>query len=183
MSRSQIKRYQDPAQRDAQSVAAKKQFASPEARALLSERGAKQFSDPAARAKMSLIKKRFFEDPAERDKRSAQTTKQYEDPAQRERLARAAREYWGDPEARRRQSKAKGGRPFFDEAGNMYVTHRDAADALGVSVSKVGLVLRGVRRHTKGYIFTYEDPTATRAPEAGSASVTPVPEPEGDPET
>ena len=54
------------------------------------------------------------------------------------------------------RSRARGGRPFYDQYGVKYETQGEAARILGLSPGNVCEVLRGSRKSARGYIFTYE---------------------------
>jgi hypothetical protein len=45
--------------------------------------------------------------------------------------------------------------PFMDQYGNIYQSHREASDKLGVPKSGVCEVLKGKRKATLGYVFSY----------------------------
>jgi hypothetical protein len=49
----------------------------------------------------------------------------------------------------------KGGKPFFDQNGNRYESQNGAARDLGLNLGHINEVLKGTRRSTGGYVFTY----------------------------
>ena len=55
-------------------------------------------------------------------------------------------------------AKRMGGVQFYDQYGNMYKTQRECADKLKILQAKVCEVLAGNRKHTNGFIFSYEKP-------------------------
>lgn len=54
-------------------------------------------------------------------------------------------------------SRAHGGKTFYDQHGNRYLTQMGAARRLRINVSHINQVLHGERRHTHGYIFRFEE--------------------------
>lgn len=51
--------------------------------------------------------------------------------------------------------KAKFGKPFKDQRGNVYRSLKEAADKLGLNRSGISQVLNGHAKQQKGYVFTY----------------------------
>jgi hypothetical protein len=54
-------------------------------------------------------------------------------------------------------SRAKGGRPFVDQHGNVYATQKGTARSLGLNVGHLNEVLHGTRTHVKGLHFRFLD--------------------------
>jgi hypothetical protein len=78
-------------------------------------------------------------------------------PDARAKMGAASSAQWASAEARIAQSRRRGGRPIVDHLGRRYETQREAARLLGLNVSHLNQVLKGRRRHTNGFTFTYGD--------------------------
>ena len=150
----------------------KKQFSDPSARAKAAEKAREQYGRPGVREKCSSSAKRRWgteeahvlcssaalecqNRPEVRAARSARCKEKLKDPAVRAAFKARMTEAVRQPEVRKRMSKSHGGRPFRDENGTVYWTQSDAALALGISQSLIGMILKGQRKsgkHTLTYI-------------------------------
>lgn len=70
-------------------------------------------------------------------------------------IVAGARRHWADGSNREAQSRRRGGRAILDSRGVRHATQQAAARALGLNVSHINAVLKGVRRTTGGLSFTY----------------------------
>jgi hypothetical protein len=68
---------------------------------------------------------------------------------------REARKNQFTPDVRVRIARALGGRAIQDQHGRVYATTAEAVRAHGLRRSSIQFVLRGVYKHTNGFIFTY----------------------------
>jgi hypothetical protein len=62
-------------------------------------------------------------------------------------------------EARAAMSRAKNGKAFVDQNGRIYQTYSEAAAIVGVNTNSIGRVLRKERPHTKGFTFSFLEPS------------------------
>jgi len=99
--------------------------------------------------------------PAFREERCRINAEVANRPALREAQGQRARIFFDDPANRIHQARLKGGgRPFRDEAGEVYVTQGEAARALGVTQGEVSAVLSGKRKSARGHVLIYVEAPA-----------------------
>jgi hypothetical protein len=126
-------------------VSATARGATPEFRAKLSAaRKGMKFSDEA-RKNMSIGQRKRFESLIERTKLDA--------------ARRLVSHHPMDDSSRLKLARARGARPFIDQAGNRYESVRATARLLGLGSSLISSVLKGKQLSTGGYVFRYvEEP-------------------------
>ncbi len=147
-SRFMIARFQDPLALEAHCAAQKRRW-----------------EDPAEHANHSAAMTEYFKDPLVRETRSIQAKRRFEDPETIAKHSAGQKKRFMKPAEIAKHSEARGGRPFYDQFGNRYVTQTEAAKALGLSRSNISLVLGGKRAQTGGFVFTFYPPLVG-APEA-----------------
>lgn len=65
-------------------------------------------------------------------------------------------------ETRLKMSKSKGGRPFVDQNGTIFESIQEAGRILDIPATEICAVLKGKRRHTRGFSFTYLESNSQR---------------------
>jgi group I intron endonuclease len=83
----------------------------------------------------------------------------YKDPSQRAKTAEAMKRQYADIKMIAKHSLARGGRPFEafkdGQSYGVFITYKQAAETLGMSISGVNYVLKGLRNSSYGFTFKY----------------------------
>jgi len=96
-SKDNIKRYEDPKEREKISLAGKKRFEDPKEREKQSISGKKRFKDPLERKKISIKGKQHYQEYPERAKKHSACMKEYyKDPKNREKTGLASKKVYQD---------------------------------------------------------------------------------------
>ncbi len=104
VSKSVIKRFQDPKEREKRSEGVKRYYNDDlMAREKASQRGKTRWKDPKFRSKMDTIHK----SPETRKKMSKSRKKIFQDPREREKMSKKKKEYYKDPRAREKNRQSQ----------------------------------------------------------------------------
>jgi hypothetical protein len=126
VSKSQLRRFENPEAREQSSEAAKKRFENPEEREKHHIRMNKRFEDnPELRGILSELKKKYFENPETREQCSESQKKRFENPDERKQCSESQKKRFENPEARKQSHEAA--KNYWDDNENAIQNARENA--------------------------------------------------------